>query len=1403
MIPVGLFAVLVVCSLSTILRRCALGSSVMRPLRSTRGLRLVSQYGGLVALPAAIGLILVVAAFSFDLFQLPSNEVTLPIEVIGPDGHTVSVQVNASTPSDVEHLFLKAHSIGYPYHLAEGRGYQVDKASIKINDGTWVDVNNSTATCLEPAASARCVDGPMHTIEFRIPISEFGSLNDGANMIHFRFNYAHPSGGLGDASTGYRVLDVELQTSSGTDRIDGTTFSWDNPGEWSAPEGYSSSTSVDEGRQLWHQRDLLVDGWAGPEIIASCADCHVKNGYDLEYFAYSNKSIVQRARFHGLSESEGKQIAAYIRSIDIETEGGTTIDPPGRPWHPPYQPGPTAAGSRAEAEARTNGEPFSQLDPVYWAAGAGSQWAMTYDRDTKSYVFPDGLGSAATENLIDETINLREIPLALQMPDWNEWLPAVHPMDVWGSSFTDHEVWRWYTEEVPELLRKADNQNKPRKAAFAAKNIWASLMEGDKFRPSSAPAPYDDRTDFGVAELGRMQWGLTKTFETLHTNHYENDAKETYGPGAEDLQWLSDARVLFDQAPHIQSEIKGSSSGIMDRYHDAVWYQLQVIINPGSGISTDQKPVDWKYHWGHISAVNQPDYHTWQYVASYIKILQVAEDLPESYDPWSGNHPEGWYLRHLTPGALDRYHHWSEPLRPHESGGLTDEEYRQVLNVLFRALGDGMTPEPLSEWSRLEDDQYGIEPESAVPQTINRYDCCTYANHFWTVLKRAGDAGVDYDVLRPLAQWGGAAWPKGDWMGRIEPYKDNPPFDETSNTPPEARLITPAGDTTLSAGEDLTLEAEASDPDGSVAEVEFLAADSSLATDQSAPYRQTTSLPAGTYTLATEATDGDGASSTSSTVEVTVERADGTRPAPSGVARAYYEGRWERLPDFERLTATARDTTASFSIDAPRADEYGYRFATYLKISESGTYGFSLESDDGSRMYVDGALLIDNDGQHGPATRTGDVSLSPGYHRVVVDFFEAGGGQTLNVEWSPPNGSMAPIPERRLHAERPRATVTQTIPLNAGWNLVSTRVRPEDPSLRSVFGDALDLMVLTKDETGAVFSPIYDVTGLNTWTPVEGYQVYMRRDTSITVQGQALRTTAPIPLEQGWNVVSYLPRQGMSVEEAFASLGESLVIVKDYQGYSYIPDRTDDISTAQPTEGYKLYVQEPDTLTYPATATTSGIPRARAAADTGASTGGVARPHSATVLVEAPSLPANAQIRAVANGEVVGTGALTDGSATLAVRGSNRLSASDSEGAEVGEQLTFVAGGEETRTPLQVSSATNFLSGRTMPTPVTFAKDAVYTVELASAHTEHVLSENAPNPARRSTAIRFTLPSATEVTLTVYNVLGQRVATLVDGSRTAGQHRVQLDVSDLSSGVYFYRLNAGDFNKSRKMTVVK
>ncbi len=90
----------------------------------------------------------------------------------------------------------------------------------------------------------------------------------------------------------------------------------------------------------------------------------------------------------------------------------------------------------------------------------------------------------------------------------------------------------------------------------------------------------------------------------------------------------------------------------------------------------------------------------------------------------------------------------------------------------------------------------------------------------------------------------------------------------------------------------------------------------------------------------------------------------------------------------------------------------------------------------------------------------------------------------------------------------------------------------------------------------------------------------------------------------------------------------------------------------------------------------------------------------------------------------------------------------------------------------------------------------------------YALFPNYPNPFNPRATIKYALPKASQVKLVVYNVLGQRVTTLVDRPEVAGYHEVVWDGTnksgdEVASGVYFYRIEAGSFVNSRKMVLVK
>jgi len=98
---------------------------------------------------------------------------------------------------------------------------------------------------------------------------------------------------------------------------------------------------------------------------------------------------------------------------------------------------------------------------------------------------------------------------------------------------------------------------------------------------------------------------------------------------------------------------------------------------------------------------------------------------------------------------------------------------------------------------------------------------------------------------------------------------------------------------------------------------------------------------------------------------------------------------------------------------------------------------------------------------------------------------------------------------------------------------------------------------------------------------------------------------------------------------------------------------------------------------------------------------------------------------------------------------------------------------------------------------------ATVTAKIPAVPADFSLAQNYPNPFNPTTSIAFGLPVASQVTISVYNVLGQVVTELVNDQMEAGYHSVQWDASQMASGVYFYRIDAGNYTATRSMILMK
>jgi len=115
----------------------------------------------------------------------------------------------------------------------------------------------------------------------------------------------------------------------------------------------------------------------------------------------------------------------------------------------------------------------------------------------------------------------------------------------------------------------------------------------------------------------------------------------------------------------------------------------------------------------------------------------------------------------------------------------------------------------------------------------------------------------------------------------------------------------------------------------------------------------------------------------------------------------YFEGVWKNLPDFDSLQALDESVVNNFNLSVSGSvNQYGVRYSGQIEIADAGEYTFYVRSNDGTKLFINSQLVVDNDGQHGAIERQGAVTLQAGVHPIVLEYFQNGGSEALQVFWS-------------------------------------------------------------------------------------------------------------------------------------------------------------------------------------------------------------------------------------------------------------------------------------------------------------------------------------------------------------------------------------------------------------------
>lgn len=384
----------------------------------------------------------------------------------------------------------------------------------------------------------------------------------------------------------------------------------------------------------------------------------------------------------------------------------------------------------------------------------------------------------------------------------------------------------------------------------------------------------------------------------------------------------------------------------------------------------------------------------------------------------------------------------------------------------------------------------------------------------------------------------------------------------------------------------------------------------------------------------------------------------------------------------------------------------------------------------------------------------------------------------------------------RLFVNRPDE---QEVTLSRGWNLVSTYIDPLDPRVDDILGAVVERgrLVIAKDGRGRFWWPAQNYNGLGEWDVLQGYMIKVTADESFTAVGRRVPPDTAIVLVHGWNMIAYLLDRPVDSRIALGGVLDHIEIAKDGAGRFMVPSiNYFGMGDMEPGQGYKLRMAEQVPLVYQQGDRIAVYPAAPTALGC-ASTGG-----DMSLLVRGvenirPSERAEVIVRSALGGEIVGRAPLTGVPCGVIVRGDDPTTP-EPDGAREGDRLTLQVLDRGNEVPVRTDVITGALA---------YHEDGLTVVDLLSTSVtvpdRLMLAPLYPNPFNGPPWVKFGLPEASDVRLTIHGVDGRVVWRRRLRNLGPGWHRVQLLNVSSPSGVYILEAKTGRASAACKIALVR